>query len=160
MDVSSLLNGLTGAGADGAPADPGAAIAGVQQLVDDSGGVDGLIKKLEAGGLGEQAQSWVGTGENQPVEPQQLANALGPETVNKLSSSTGISVQSLLPLLAAFLPMLINALTPSGKAPAPGTAANQPDIGGMLGGLLGQGGLGSILGGLGGGGTQGGGTGQ
>jgi uncharacterized protein YidB (DUF937 family) len=147
MDVSSLLGGLTGDGADGASVDPTQAIAGVQQLIDDSGGVDGLIQKLEAGGLGDQAQSWVGTGENQAVEPQQLANALGPDTVNKLSSSTGISIQSLLPLLATFLPMIINALTPNGKAPAPGTAANQPDLGGMLGGLLGSGGLGSILGG-------------
>jgi len=148
MDVSSLLGGLTGG--DGTSVDPTKAIAGVQQLIDDSGGVDGLIQKLDAGGLGEQAQSWVGTGENQAVEPQQLANALGPETVNKLSSSTGISIQSLLPLLATFLPMIINALTPNGKAPAPGTPANQPDLGGMLGGLLGAGGLGSILGGGGG----------
>jgi uncharacterized protein YidB (DUF937 family) len=148
MDVSSLLGGLTGG--DGTSVDPTKAIAGVQQLIDDSGGVDGLIQKLDAGGLGEQAQSWVGTGENQAVEPQQLANALGPETVNKLSSSTGISIQSLLPLLATFLPMIINALTPNGKAPASGTPANQPDLGGMLGGLLGAGGLGSILGGGGG----------
>jgi uncharacterized protein YidB (DUF937 family) len=152
MDVSSLLGSLTGNGADGAPADPTKAVAGVQQLIDESGGVDGLLRKLQAGGLGEQAQSWVGTGENQAVDPQQLGNALGPETVNKLSSSTGISVQSLLPLLAAFLPMIINALTPNGKAPAPGTPANQPDLGGMLGGLLGQGGIGDILGGLTGGG--------
>ncbi len=80
------------------------------------------------------------------MEPQQLATALGPETVQKLSTSTGISVQSLLPLLATFLPMLINHLTPSGKAPAPGTPENTPDVGGVLGGLLGQGGLGDILG--------------
>jgi uncharacterized protein YidB (DUF937 family) len=151
MDVSNLLASLTG-GADGAPADPTKAVAGVQQLIDDSGGVDGLLQKLEAGGLGEQAHSWVGTGENQAVDPQQLGNALGPDTVNKLSSSTGINVQSLLPLLAAFLPMIINALTPDGKKPAPGTTANQPDLGGMLGGLLGQGGIGDILGGLTGGG--------
>jgi uncharacterized protein YidB (DUF937 family) len=158
MDVSNLLASLTG-GADGVPADPTKAVAGVQQLIDESGGVDGLLQKLQAGGLGEQAQSWVGTGENQAVDPQQLGNALGPDTVNRLSSSTGINVQSLLPLLAAFLPMIINALTPNGKAPAPGTAANQPDLGGMLGGLLGQGGLGDILGGL-TGGSQGGVSGQ
>jgi uncharacterized protein YidB (DUF937 family) len=155
MDVSSLLGSLTGTGADGTPTDPTQAIAGVQQLINESGGVNGLIQKLEAGGLGDQAHSWVGTGENQAVDPQQLGNALGPETVNKLSSSTGISIQSLLPILAAFLPMIINALTPNGKAPAPGSTANQPDLGGLLGGLLGGGGIGDILGGLtGGGGSQ------
>ncbi len=146
MDFSNLVSGLTG-GAGTDMIDPTAAVASVQQLIDDSGGVDGLLKKLEDGGLGEQAKSWVSTGENQPVEPEQLANALGPETVNKLSATSGLSVQSLLPLLAMFLPMLINHLTPNGQKPQPGSAQNQPDIGGMLGGLLGAGGLGSILGG-------------
>ena len=144
MDVSNLLNDLSGAA--GEVKDPNAAIAGVQQLIDESGGVDGLLQKLHAGGLGQQADSWVSTGPNQPVEPQQLANALGPDTVQKLSSTSGISIQSLLPLLATVLPMLINHLTPSGKAPAPGTPENNPDLGGVLGGLLGQGGLGDLLG--------------
>lgn len=145
MDFSNLLGGLTGA-AGAAGEDPTAAVAGVQQLIDQHGGVDGLLQKLRDGGLGSVVDSWVSTGESQPVEPQQLASALGPDTVNKLSASTGISIQSLLPMLAAFLPMLINHLTPSGQAPKPGQAANQPDLGGLLGGILGSGGLGGILG--------------
>jgi uncharacterized protein YidB (DUF937 family) len=145
MDFSNLLGGLGAAGA--ADADPTTAVAGVQQLVDQHGGVDGLLQKLRDGGLGNQVDSWVSTGPNAPVEPEQLANALGPDAVSQLSSSTGISIQSLLPLLATFLPLLINHLTPSGQAPKPGEAANQPDLGGLLGGLLGGGGLGGILGG-------------
>lgn len=144
MDVSNLLNDLTGAA--GEVKDPTAAIAGVQQLINESGGIDGLLQKLHAGGLGEQAQSWVSTGPNQPVEPQQLATALGPEMVDKLASTTGISIERLLPLLATFLPMLINHLTPAGKAPAPGTPENTPDLGGVLGGMLGKGGLDELLG--------------
>ena len=146
MDLSNLVNSLTGAsGASGT--DPGAAIAGVQQLIDQHGGVDGLLQKLRDGGLGGVVDSWVSTGPNQPVEPQQLGAALGPDTVNQLSANTGISIQSLLPMLAAFLPMLINHLTPTGQAPKSGDATNQPDLGGLLGGLLGGGGLGGILGG-------------
>jgi uncharacterized protein YidB (DUF937 family) len=145
MDISNLLGGLTGA-AGSAGTDPSTAVAGVQQLIDQHGGIDGLLGKLRAGGLGSQVDSWVSNGPNQPVEPQQLGAALGPDTVNHLSASTGISIQSLLPMLAAFLPMLINHLTPSGQAPAPGYASNQPDLGGLLGGILGGGGLGGILG--------------
>jgi uncharacterized protein YidB (DUF937 family) len=81
------------------------------------------------------------------VEPQQLGAALGPDTVNQLSASSGIDIGQLLPMLAAFLPMVINHLTPTGQAPNAGDAANQPDLGGLLGGLLGGGGLGGILGG-------------
>ena len=56
MDFSNLLGGLTGPAAD-TDADPAAAAAGVQQLVDQHGGVDGLLQKLRAGGLGDQVDS-------------------------------------------------------------------------------------------------------
>ena len=146
MDFSNLIGGLTGA-AGAAGEAPAKAIQGVQALIAQQGGVDGLLQKLRAGGLGEHVDSWVSTGENKPVEPQQLANALGPETVQQLSATTGLSIQSLLPILAGILPMLINQLTPTGQAPKPGEAADQPDLGGLLGGLPGGGGLGDILGG-------------
>jgi uncharacterized protein YidB (DUF937 family) len=146
MDFSNLIGGLAGAaGASGQ--DPTVAVAGVQQLIDQHGGVDGLLQKLREGGLGGVVDSWVSTGTNEPVEPQQLGAALGPDTVSNLSASTGISIQSLLPMLAMVLPMVISHLTPTGQAPKPGDATNQPDLGGLLGGLLGGGGLGGILGG-------------
>ena len=69
-------------------------IGGVQEVFASQGGVDGLLEKLRAGGLGEHVNSWVSTGANQPVEPAQLGAALGPDTVNQLSSQTGISIQS------------------------------------------------------------------
>lgn len=144
MDFSNLLSGL--GGADGG-ADPTKLIGGVQDVFASQGGVDGLLAKLRAGGLGEHVDSWVSTGENKPVEPAQLGAALGPATVNQLASKTGISIESLLPMLAGFLPMIINALTPNGQAPKAGEPANQPDLGGLLGGLLGGGGLGGMLGG-------------
>ena len=56
------------------------------------------------------------------------------------------TVETLLPLLAALLPMIIDQLTPDGQVPQGGPADNQADIGDLLGGILG-GGLGGILGG-------------
>jgi uncharacterized protein YidB (DUF937 family) len=144
MDFSNLLSGL---GAAGGGVDPARLVGGVQEVFATQGGVDGLIARLRAGGLGNHVDSWVSTGANEPVEPAQLGAALGPDTVNRLSASTGLSIQTLLPMLAAFLPLIIDHLTPTGKAPKPGEAANQPDLGGLLGGLLGGGGLGGILGG-------------
>lgn len=150
MDFSNPPGGLAGnpdaAGPDAASQDPGAAVQGVQQLISEEGGVNGLIEKLRAGGLGPQVDSWVSTGPNEPVQPQQLGSALGPDTVSNLSAKTGLSIQSLLPLLASVLPMILNQLTPNGRAPKPGEPANQPDLGGLLGGLLGGGGLGGLLG--------------
>ena len=71
------------------------------------------------------------------MDPQRLGSALGPDAVNQLSSKTGLDVGSLLPMLAAFLPQIINALTPDGKVPA-GGAGGGIDIGNILAGLGGS----------------------
>jgi hypothetical protein len=105
----------------------------------------------------------VSTGQNQPVDPQRLGAALGPDTVQRLSSKSGLDIAALLPLLAAFLPQLVNMLTPSGQTPAGGLdqaarSGGLGDLGGLLGGLMGGssggasiedvlGGLGGLLGG-------------
>ena len=143
MDLSDPL----GEGeAEGAQVDQDRLIGGVQDVFASKGGVEGLTSSLRAGGLGGVVDSWISTGSNQPVEPQQLGAALGPDTVSQLSAKTGLSIETLLPLLAAFLPMIIDHLTPDGKVPQGGAAPDQTDIGDVLGGILG-GGLGGILGG-------------
>jgi uncharacterized protein YidB (DUF937 family) len=159
-DLSSLLQGASGGS--------GASI-GVDQLgslasaVQAEGGLDGLIGKLQASGLTDQVDSWVGTGPNQAIDPQQLGAALGPDEVQRLSTNSGIDIGALLPLLAAFLPQIINMLTPQGQVPSGGldqaAQGQMPDLGGLLGGLMGAtggagdpgaAGLDDLLGGLGG----------
>ena len=98
------------------------------------GGLQGLVDQLSKGGLEHEVSSWVGTGANQPVDPHALGTALGPDTVNQLAGKTGLDVSALLPMLAAALPSVINAVTPDGKVPQ-GNAAGGIDIGSVLGGL-------------------------
>jgi uncharacterized protein YidB (DUF937 family) len=167
-DLSKLSAGLDGtptsAGAgDPAATDP-AAILGLAGAVQATGGLDGLVGKLRQGGLGDEVDSWIGTGDNQPVDPQRLGAALGPDTAQQLSSASGLDLGALLPLLAAFLPQIINMLTPNGTVPEGGLGqAAQgaiPDLGGLIGGMLGgaggsgtaggSGSLDDLLGGLGG----------
>ena len=136
MDLSNLLSGLGGSGG-AAGVDPARLTEGVQEVFASKGGVDGLLGTLRAGGLGGAVDSWVSTGSNEPVEPQRLGAALGPDTVNQLSSKTGLSVEMLLPLLATFLPMIIDHLTPDGKEPQTGADGGLGQIGDLLGGLLG-----------------------
>lgn len=169
-ELTNLMSELGGATAESGATDPAAALSGLQHAVQQEGGLDGLMTKLRAAGLGDQVDSWVSTGQNQPVSPDQLSQALGPETVQKLSSSSGLDVTKLLPLLAAFLPQIIDMLTPDGQEPAGGlTGQGMPDLGGLLGGILGAsgaggsgtgtggaGGLEDVLGGLLGGSTKGG----
>jgi uncharacterized protein YidB (DUF937 family) len=81
------------------------------------GGLSDLIGKLTAGGAAPQVNSWVGPGQNQPIQPGQLGGALGQNVLNELSQRTGMSQQELLNQLAASLPQLINHLTPNGRMP-------------------------------------------
>ncbi len=163
-DLSKLSQGL---GASGIGSDAAAAASGLPQAIDQAGGLDGLLGRLRAGGLGDQVDSWVSDGPNQPVDPQRLGSALGPDTVQQMAAGSGLDIGALLPMLAAFLPQLVNMLTPDGRTPDGGLAnatGGLPDLGGLLGGLLGgvnttdasgsardQGaGLDDLLGGLGG----------
>jgi uncharacterized protein YidB (DUF937 family) len=81
------------------------------------GGLSDLIGKLTAGGAAPHVNSWVGPGQNQPIQPGQLGGALGQNVLNELSQRTGMSQQELLNQLAATLPQLINHLTPNGRMP-------------------------------------------
>jgi len=81
------------------------------------GGLSDLIGRLTAGGAAPQVNSWVGPGENQPIQPGQLGGALGQNVLNELSQRTGMSQQELLNQLALVLPQIINHLTPQGRMP-------------------------------------------
>jgi uncharacterized protein YidB (DUF937 family) len=141
-DLSKLSEGL-GSGGTGAVPDP-AAIGGLASAVQESGGLDGLLGKLRDAGLGDEVDSWVSDGENRPIDPQRLGEALGPDTVQRMSAGSGIDIMSLLPMLAAFLPQIISMLTPGGRTPEGGLdnaagSGGLGDLGGLLGGLLGGG---------------------
>ena len=81
------------------------------------GGLGGLLQRFEQAGLGEVARSWVSNGPNQPVSPQQVGQALGPEQVQSLATQTGMPTESLLAVLAQHLPGIIDRLTANGQAP-------------------------------------------
>jgi uncharacterized protein YidB (DUF937 family) len=81
-------------------------------------GLGGLVERFQQGGLGEIIKSWIGTGSNKPVSPNQLFHALGPETVDSLSKETGLPRDDLLSQLSGLLPEVIDKLTPDGRLPS------------------------------------------
>jgi len=81
------------------------------------GGLGGLVNKLQQGGLGDVVNSWVGSGQNQPVSPGQLGSALGPSIMKTVSQLTGISEDDLAKQLSQVLPGVVNSMTPNGKLP-------------------------------------------
>jgi uncharacterized protein YidB (DUF937 family) len=119
--LKSQLGGILAAetaGAEGAqsPAhDPHAMLESVVDLIGQHGGLGGLLDKLKASGLGDAVSSWVGTGDNQPVPANQLESAVGADTISQIIAKLGVTKEQASSLLARYLPMVIDRLTPHGK---------------------------------------------
>jgi uncharacterized protein YidB (DUF937 family) len=82
-----------------------------------SGGLRELADRFQQSGHGDVADSWIGTGSNRPVTPQQVENALGRDTVNTLAEEAGVSDIDVLNGLSRDLPDAVDQLTPQGRIP-------------------------------------------
>jgi uncharacterized protein YidB (DUF937 family) len=81
------------------------------------GGLGGLLQSFQQSGHGDVINSWIGPGQNQPIAPDQLHRALGPEAVNNLSRLTGVPQNDLIAELSRVLPGVVDRLTPQGRVP-------------------------------------------
>jgi uncharacterized protein YidB (DUF937 family) len=102
--------------------------------------LQGLVSQLEQAGLGDQVQSWVSGGPNQPVTGKQIQEALGTSNLDQIASQAGLPPEEAANDLATMLPEVVNAVTPNGALPAPepaAAAAPQLDIDALLKQVLG-----------------------
>jgi uncharacterized protein YidB (DUF937 family) len=81
------------------------------------GSLSGLIQSFQQSGHGDTINSWIGPGQNQPITPDQLHQALGPQAVDNLSRLTGVPAPELMSELSRVLPGIIDRLTPQGRMP-------------------------------------------
>ena len=81
------------------------------------GGLGGLLQQFQAAGLRQQADSWVGPGENAPISADDLVRVLGQDRVSQIAAQAGVSEEQASSGLAAMLPELVNQLTPQGTMP-------------------------------------------
>lgn len=118
----------------------------VQSLLQEAGGLQGVKTKLESAGLGDAVSSWIGIGSNDAVDGERLADALGRDKLEGLAAQSGLDLGKIIPMVAAFLPQLIDMLTPDGdEAGADDRINDRQGLDGMLGDVL-KGGLGKLFG--------------
>src|SRR5262245_22934194 len=91
--------------------------AGINEMLQRNGGVQGLVNQFEQNGLGGIARSWVGTGSKQQISADQLQQVLGSENVARLAGKLNVSPEELLNKLSELLPQHIDKLTPDGVIP-------------------------------------------
>jgi uncharacterized protein YidB (DUF937 family) len=149
--LGALQGKATGADVSGAAAglDPQMILGLVRTLIENAGGLPGLLAKLQQAGLGEAVQSWIGTGANLPVSADQIGQALGPNLLGLLAQQLGGNPQQAASTLADLLPGVVDQLTPQGQLP---TGNGLGALGALLGGGAVGGGTGAdvvgMLGGL------------
>jgi uncharacterized protein YidB (DUF937 family) len=83
----------------------------------ETGGLAGLVQKFKDRDLGSAVNSWIGTGENQPVSGEQIQQVIGNEHIQQIAEKTGVSKEDLPDMLAGLLPQVIDKLTPNGNLP-------------------------------------------
>ena len=96
------------------------------------GGLAGLMEKFQSAGLGEQVNSWVGTGQNLPVSPEQLGGVFGQDQMSQMAEKMGLSTGDLGTQLSQMLPQAVDRVTPGGQVPEGGLG----DLGDLLGQLM------------------------
>mgnify|MGYP000913349522 CR=1 FL=1 len=117
--LSAALGGNAPAGAQasgGLNADALMRIAG--QLLQQHGGVGGLVDAFTKGGLGQAASSWVSTGANQTVTASQVTQVLGSGQIGQIAAQLGLDHGQASGILAQLLPQVVDHLTPNGQVPA------------------------------------------
>jgi uncharacterized protein YidB (DUF937 family) len=92
----------------------------VLSLLQQNGGLEGVLGRFRQGGLGQQADSWVGTGQNMNISPDQLQQIFGSSTISDLASQLGMPEDQARSTMAQLLPEVINHLTPQGQVPENG----------------------------------------
>lgn len=133
--LDSVLGSVLGGGQAQAPQGGGAGaliqiVAGM--LANNpgagGGGLGGMVEQFQRGGLGDVMNSWIGTGQNQPISPDQLGNVLGGDLLGQLTQRTGMDQGDLLGQLSQLLPQMVDQATPEGRIPDGGLG----DIGAIL----------------------------
>ena len=101
------------------------------EMFNNNGGLSGIVDKFKQGGLSEQVASWVGTGENIAVSPEQISSVMGEGAIADMAAKFGLSPEVLSAQIAQYLPTVVDKLTPNGEV-------NAESSGGLLSTVLGM----------------------
>jgi uncharacterized protein YidB (DUF937 family) len=118
-DIIGALSGGGGAGS-GAGGGMGGLLGSLVPLVGGllaGGGLQKVLGNLQANGLAAKAESWVGTGENQPLSAADAEKAVGPDDLKQIAAKLGVPEEKAAEALAQVLPTVIDKVSPDGKLP-------------------------------------------
>jgi uncharacterized protein YidB (DUF937 family) len=106
--LDGILGGVVGA----------EALSLVKGYFENHGGIEGVVADFERNGFGKQAKSWVSTGSNLPITPEQVHQTIGWVNLKELANKFGVPVDKVSEQLAKYIPAAVDKATPDGKLPS------------------------------------------
>lgn len=85
-----------------------------------AGGVSGIVSKFQQAGMGDKAQSWVGSGGNMSLAAEEVTKVFPPQQIESWAAQHGIPAGAAAGLLAHLLPHAVDSQTPGGQMGAQG----------------------------------------
>jgi uncharacterized protein YidB (DUF937 family) len=82
-----------------------------------TGGMQGLAEAFKNKGMEDIINSWISTGKNMPISPEEILKALGNDRLRGFSEKAGVPQEEISGGLASILPEIIDKLTPQGRIP-------------------------------------------
>lgn len=118
MGLFDQISGMTSEVLGGQGATGGGIAGQLMGVLQQNGisGVSGLIQQFEQSGMGAHVASWVGNGDNLPLSPAQVEQALGNPVIAQIAAKFGIDTSAAAQLLAQHLPAAVDQATPGGVA--------------------------------------------
>jgi len=120
--LGSVLGGLTG-GQQQAPQSSGfnassllvAVVPLILGWIQQNGGLQGALSKLQEAGLGGQVQSWVDPSQgNSGVNAEQIQSLFGGQQVEQVAEQANVPTNEVYGAISTVLPQIIDSLTPHG----------------------------------------------
>lgn len=105
--ANAMLNKMAG--------DKGPMVQMALQMMQEHGGLNGILGKFEDAGYRQQVASWISTGPNLPLEAQQVVSVLGTDAMQNMATRLDLSEEHLAQKIAEYLPMVIDRVSPQGS---------------------------------------------
>ena len=127
FDIKNQISGMMGSALSS-----GTLMTVVMGLVQNSGGVSGLLGKFKEAGLGDKVESWLGSGENASLQASDIESVFDSNDLSSAAEKLGVDKTEAVGKLADFLPTVIDKLSPNGNV----EKDDESSLSSVLGNLL------------------------
>jgi uncharacterized protein YidB (DUF937 family) len=125
LDDVMGMAGMGGAGNAQSPQHAGALAALLEYINSPQvGGIYGLQQMFQQKGLSGLIASWIGTGQNLPISPDQLQSVLHSDALQNIVAKTGMDQAQVASVLSQLLPHVVDQMTPNGHIAGASAAAS------------------------------------